>query len=509
MSAGDSTIRNEPLQIDDITVIDKGKVKKAVTAAALGNAMEWFDFGVYGFVAFALGKVFFPEASPSVQTIAALATFSVPFLVRPLGGVFFGVMGDRFGRQKVLSATIILMAVSTFCIGLIPSYDSIGLLAPILLLLCKLAQGFSVGGEYTGAAVFVAEFAPDRKRGFLSSWLDFGSIAGFVLGAGVVVVLSSILGEARFLEWGWRVPFFLAAPLGLIGLYLRHAAEETPAFTEQLERMEKEDQDAVGSAPRISFKEIVGRYWRSLLACVGIVLVTNVTYYMLLTYMPTYLSHNLHYSEDHGVLIIIVVMIGMLFVQPVVGWASDRVGRRPFIAVGSLGLLVGAVPAFHLITSGNIGLIFVGLLLLAVLLNCLIGVMASTLPAMFPTRVRYSALAAAFNISVIICGVTPTAAAWLVEVTGDLMMPAYYLMAVALVGLLTAWLMRETANRPLRGDTPNASSRREARELLQQAYDHIEASVGDLDVQIEGLQAKIDDLQQRKQVLVDRHPDLV
>jgi MHS family proline/betaine transporter-like MFS transporter len=225
--------------------------------------------------------------------------------------------------------------------------------------------------------------------------------------------------------------------------------------------------------------------------------------------MPTYLSHNLHYSEDHGVLIIIVVMIGMLFVQPVVGWASDRVGRRPFIAAGSLGLLVGAVPAFHLITSGNIGLIFVGLLLLAVLLNCLIGVMASTLPAMFPTRVRYSALATAFNISVIICGVTPTAAAWLVEVTGDLMMPAYYLMAVALVGLLTAWLMRETANRPLRGDTPNASSRREARELLQQAYDHIEASVGDLDVQIEGLQAKIDDLQQRKQVLVDRHPDLV
>ncbi len=508
MSAGDSTIRNEPLQIGDITVIDKGKVKKAVTAAALGNAMEWFDFGVYGFVAFALGKVFFPEASPSVQTIAALATFSVPFLVRPLGGVFFGVMGDRFGRQKVLSATIILMAVSTFCIGLIPSYDSIGLLAPILLLLCKLVQGFSVGGEYTGAAVFVAEFAPDRRRGFLGSWLDFGSIAGFVLGAGVVVVLSSILGEARFLEWGWRVPFFLAAPLGLIGLYLRHAAEETPAFTEQLERMEKEDQDAVGSAPRISFKEIVGKYWRSLLVCVGIVLVTNVTYYMLLTYMPTYLSHNLHYTEDHGVLIIIVVMIGMLFVQPVVGWASDRIGRRPFIAAGSLGLLVAAIPAFHLINSGNTGWIFVGLLLLAVLLNCLIGVMAATLPAMFPTRVRYSALATAFNISVILCGVTPTVAAWLVESTGNLMMPAYYLMAAAIVGLVTAWLMRETANQPLRGDTPNASSRREARELLQQAYDHIEASVEDLDAQIEGLRTKIDDLQQRKQVLVDRHPDL-
>lgn len=509
MSTGESTIRNEPMQIDDITVIDKAKVKKAVTAAALGNAMEWFDFGVYGFVAYALGKVFFPEASPSVQTIAALATFSVPFLVRPLGGVFFGVMGDKFGRQKVLSATIILMAISTFCIGLIPSYESIGILAPILLLLCKLAQGFSVGGEYTGAAVFVAEFSPDRRRGFLSSWLDFGSIIGFVSGAGVVVLLSSIVGEEQFLEWGWRVPFFLAAPLGLIGLYLRHAAEETPAFTEQLERMEKEDQDAVGSAPRISFKEIVSKYWRSLLVCVGIVLVTNVTYYMLLTYMPTYLSHNLHYSEDHGVLIIIVVMVGMLFVQPFVGMASDRIGRRPFIAAGSLGLLVAAIPAFHLITSGNTGWIFVGLLLLAVLLNCLIGVMASTLPAMFPTRVRYSALASAFNISVIIAGVTPTLAAWLVETTGDLMMPAYYLMVVAAIGLVTAYFMHETANKPMRGDTPNAGSRREARELLQEQYDHIEASVDGLDVEINDMQDKLADLERRKQALIDRHPDLV
>lgn len=151
------TNQASPLTIDDITIVDQSKLKKAVTAAALGNTMEWFDFGVYGFVAFALGKVFFPEVSPAIQTIAALATFSVPFLIRPLGGLFFGIMGDRFGRQKVLSLTIIIMAASTFCIGLIPGYNSIGILAPILLLLCKLAQGFSVGGEYTGAAIFVAE----------------------------------------------------------------------------------------------------------------------------------------------------------------------------------------------------------------------------------------------------------------------------------------------------------------------------------------------------------------
>ncbi|MGE8687391.1 MAG: glycine betaine/L-proline transporter ProP [Achromobacter sp.] len=497
-----------PLEIGDITVIDNTKLKKAVTAAALGNAMEWFDFGVYGFVAFALGKVFFPDASPAVQTIAALGTFSVPFLVRPLGGVFFGVMGDRFGRQKVLSLTIIIMAISTFCIGLIPSYESIGLWAPVLLLLCKLAQGFSVGGEYTGAAVFVAEYAPDRRRGFLGSWLDFGSIAGFVLGAGLVVLLQATLGERTFLDWGWRAPFFVAGPLGLLGLYLRHAAEETPAFTQQLEKMEQEDRDAVQERPAVSFREIFSKYRKALLVCIGMVLVTNITYYMLLTYMPTYLSSSLGYSEEHGVLIIVVVMIGMLFVQPVVGFFSDKIGRKPFLRVGSIGLLVIAVPAFSFVGSDNTGLIFLGLLFIAVFLNCLTGVMASTLPALFPTRIRYSALASSFNVAIIAAGLTPTVAAWLVEETGNLMMPAYYLMAASLIGIVTSFFLPETANRPLRGDTPTASNRREARALLQQAHEHIEQSVLDVEAEIAELEGKLEALRQRRQRLADRHPDL-
>lgn len=496
------------LELHDITIIDRSKLKKAISAAALGNAMEWFDFGVYGFVAFALGKVFFPDASPSVQMIAALGTFSVPFLVRPLGGLFFGVLGDRFGRQKVLSMTIILMAASTFCIGLIPSYASIGIAAPILLLLCKLVQGFSVGGEYTGAAIFVAEYSPDRKRGFLGSFLDFGSIAGFVLGAGVVVLLQSLMTEESFLSWGWRVPFFVAGPLGLIGLYLRHAAEETPAFQQQLDQMEQDDQDDVENRPRISFKEIATQYWRPLLVCIGMVLTTNITYYMLLTYMPSYLSHNLHYSEDRGVLIIIAVMIGMLFVQPVIGLASDRFGRKPFVLFGSVALLVLSIPCFHLIVSGKIGLIFVGLFLLAIVLNCFTGVMASTLPALFPTRIRYSALAASFNIAIIIAGLTPTIAAALVDSTGNLYLPAYYLMLVSLMGIATAIFMKETANKPLRGATPLASSKKEAKELLVQSYERLEQGVEDLDAEIAKLKEQIEALELRKQQYIDLHPHL-
>lgn len=488
-----------PIGLDDITIVDDAKMRKAITAAALGNAMEWFDFGVYGFVAYVLGKVFFPEASPSVQMIAALATFSVPFLIRPLGGLFFGRLGDKYGRQKVLAATIVIMSLSTFAIGLIPSYDSIGIWAPILLLLAKMAQGFSVGGEYTGASIFVAEYAPDRKRGFLGSWLDFGSIAGFVLGAGVVVLISAVIGEDAFQSWGWRLPFFLALPLGMIGLYLRHALEETPAFQQHVEQLEQGDREGLAGGPKVSFKEVATKHWRSLMTCVGVVVVTNVTYYMLLTYMPSYLSHNLHYSENHGVLIIIAIMVGMLFVQPMIGFVSDKIGRKPFILFGSIALFFLAIPAFMLINSGKLGLIFSGLLIIAVVLNFFIGVMASTLPAMFPTHIRYSALASAFNISILIAGLTPTAMAWLVETTNNLYMPAYYLMVFAVLGLFTVLTMKETANKPLRGAAPAASDIEEAKELLQEHEDNIEQKIEDIDAQIAELEAK-------RENLVQQHP---
>ncbi|MBJ3814689.1 glycine betaine/L-proline transporter ProP [Shimwellia pseudoproteus] len=488
-----------PITLSDVTIIDDAKLRKAITAASLGNAMEWFDFGVYGFVAYALGKVFFPGADPGVQMIAALATFSVPFLIRPLGGLFFGMLGDKYGRQSILSITIVIMSLSTFCIGLIPSYASIGLWAPALLLLCKMAQGFSVGGEYTGASIFVAEYSPDRKRGFMGSWLDFGSIAGFVLGAGLVVLISAIVGEENFLAWGWRLPFFLALPLGIIGLYLRHALEETPAFQQHVDKLEQGDRQGLQEGPKVSFKEIATKHWRGLLVCVGLVISTNVTYYMLLTYMPSYLSHNLHYSEDHGVLIIIAIMIGMLFVQPVIGLVSDRIGRRPFIFCGSIALLILAIPCFMLINSGVIGLIFAGLLILAVILNCFTGVMASSLPAMFPTHIRYSALASAFNISVLVAGLTPTVAAWLVETTNDLMMPAYYLMVIAVIGFITALTMKETANRPLKGATPAASDIQEAKEILREHHDNIEHKIDDIDEEIARLQLQ-------RQNLVDQHP---
>lgn len=482
----------QPMELNDITIISDDQFKKAITAASLGNAIEWFDFGVYGFLAYVLGKVFFPEASPSVQLVASLATFSVPFLVRPLGGIFFGILGDKFGRQRILAITIIIMSVSTFSIGLIPSYASIGIWAPVLLLVAKLAQGFSVGGEYTGAAIFVAEYAPDRKRGFLGSWLDFGSIAGFVLGAGVVVLITMLLGQERFEEWGWRIPFFIAGPLGVLGMYLRSALDETPTFQKHVESGQNQKQSLV---------EVLKANGRGILVCIGLVIATNVTYYMLLTYMPSYLSHNLKYSADHGVLIIIAIMLGILLIQPVIGLLSDRFGRKIFVRLGSIGLLLFSIPAFYLINTGHVVFIFFGLMFLATMLSCFTGVMASILPALFPTNVRYSAMAIAFNISVLVAGFTPTATAWLVETTHNLYMPAYYLMLIAAIGLVTVHYMKETANRPLRGETPVASDKAEAKEILQAHYDRIEARIESIDEEIERLGKK-------RAQLIQQHPEI-
>ncbi|QCE34064.1 glycine betaine/L-proline transporter ProP [Acetobacteraceae bacterium] len=502
------TRKLSPLKLSDVTIIDDKKLHKAITAAALGNALEWFDFGVYGYLVTVLGAVFFPAVTPSVQLIATLATFSVPFLIRPMGGMFFGVLGDKYGRQKILALTVILMTFSTFCIGLIPSYATIGIFAPLALLLCKMVQGFSVGGEYTGASIFIAEYSPDRKRGFMGSFLDFGSILGFVLGAGVVELLTGLIGQQALSEWGWRIPFFLALPLGFIGIYLRNALEETPIFQQHIETIEKEDREGLADRPRVPLKKIAVKYWRSLLSAVGLVIVCNVTYYILLTYLPSYMEHNLHYSSSKGVLIIVVVMVGMLFVQPLIGLFSDKIGRRPFVFAGSLGAIFLSLIAFHLIGSHVPAALFLGLFILAIILNCFLGVMASILPALFPTEVRYSALAISFNISVLIAGLTPTILAWLVQMTGNLMMPAYYLMGMGTIGFITTFFMRETANRPLRGAVPAASDIQEAKELLEEHQQTLEQKIESIDGIIHSLEEELNKKQIERQQLIDQHPHI-
>ncbi|GAN60480.1 proline/betaine transporter [Acetobacter cibinongensis] len=454
--------RRRHIQVDDITVVDGDMLKRAVGAAALGNAMEWFDFGVYGYIAITLGRVFFPSADAAAQILATFATFTVAFIVRPIGGAIFGPLGDRYGRQKVLAFTMILMAMGTFSIGLIPSYASIGIWAPILLMLARMVQGFSTGGEYGGAATFIAEYSTDRRRGLMGSWMEFGTLAGYVAGAGSVTILQLALTDSQMLSWGWRIPFMVAGPLGLLGLYMRTKLEETPAFAAYAEQAEQREQDKPG------WKDLFLVHWRQLLKCVGLVLVFNVTYYMVLTYMPSYLSVTLGYPETKGLLLIILVMLVMMPLNVVGGLFSDKLGRRPMIIGACLSLLVLSVPSLWLIQTGHDGLIFLGLMLLGVSLVCFTSSMPATLPALFYTPVRYTALSLAFNVSVsLFGGTTPLVTAWLIQRTGNLMMPAYYLMGAAVIGIVTMLTVKETARLPLRGSPPAVATEEELKAFMK------------------------------------------
>ncbi len=428
-------------------------MRRAVKAAALGNAMEWFDFGVYSYIAVTLGKVFFPSGNPTAQLLSTFGAFAAAFLVRPLGGMVFGPLGDRVGRQKVLAVTMIMMAAGTFAIGLIPSYATIGVWAPVLLLAARLVQGFSTGGEYAGASTFIAEYAPDKRRGFLGSWLEFGTLAGYIGGAGLVTLMTALLSDGDLMSWGWRIPFLIAGPMGIVGLYLRMRLEETPAFAAEVAKAET-------ARPKVPLREMVTGQWRALLLCVGLVLVFNVTDYMLLSYMPSYLTSELEYDETHGLLVVLGVMALMMVVQPFAGALTDRVGRRPVIAAGCAGFLLLSVPALLLIREGSLLAVALGMGALGMLLVCFTASMPSALPALFPTRVRYGSLSIGFNVSVsLFGGTTPLVVTALIGATGDMMMPAYYMMAAAVVGGVAVWFMTESAGRPLPGSAPAVEGR--------------------------------------------------
>ncbi|MET9042620.1 glycine betaine/L-proline transporter ProP [Streptomyces sp. NPDC004362] len=438
----------------DATVTDPALVRRAVKAAALGNAMEWFDFGVYSYIAVTLGKVFFPSGSPTAQLLSTFGAFAAAFLVRPLGGTVFGPLGDRVGRQKVLALTMIMMAAGTFAIGLIPSYATIGVGAPVLLLAARLVQGFSTGGEYAGASTFIAEYAPDKRRGFFGSWLEFGTLAGYIGGAGLVTLLTALLSSDDLVAWGWRIPFLIAGPMGIIGLYLRMRLEETPAFAAEVEKAE-------AARPRVPLREMISGQWKALLLCMGLVLVFNVTDYMLLSYMPSYLTSELKYDETHGLLVVLGVMALMMVVQPFAGALTDRIGRRPLIAAGCAGFLFLSVPAVLLIRQGGLLAVALGMGALGLLLVCFTAAMPAALPALFPTRVRYGSLSIGFNVSVsLFGGTTPLVVTALIGATGNMMMPAYYMMAAAVIGGAAVWFMAESAGRPLPGSAPSVEPAR-------------------------------------------------
>lgn len=417
------------------------RMRKVIMAAGAGHFVEWFDFGLYGTLATVISLNFFQQGNTQAALLSAFAVFGAGFVMRPLGGLFWGSLGDRVGRRTTLATVILVTSGATVVMGLLPTYDMVGLWAPILLVIVRLVQGFAAGGESSGATTLLAEYAPSNRRGFVSSFVDVFGFAAFVVGAGLVLIFTSTLGTEALNTWGWRLLFLLALPLGLAGLYLRRRLEDTPEF-----RAVQQKGDVVKSPLRTSFRTS----WRALLFCVGFVVIKAVGHWILQTFMPSYLQTDLHYSQPLSYGVTVIGLLAIAILVPFMGLLSDKIGRKPVMIAGCVGFLVLTYPTLMLMSAGNFFAATAAMILLGVFMAAFDGASSAAMAELFPTNIRYGSMAIAYNFSVAIFGgITPYFATWLIASTGNPFAPAFYVMAAALITLITVLRARETFKKPL------------------------------------------------------------
>ncbi|NVN00813.1 MFS transporter [Arthrobacter sp. SDTb3-6] len=421
--------------------LDAGTRRRVITASFIGNFVEWFDYAVYGYLAATIAHAFFPTADKQTGLLLTFGVFAISFFVRPLGGFIWGQIGDKVGRKNALSLSILIMSGATFAIALIPGYNTVGLAAPILLLVVRVVQGFSAAGEYAGASAFLVEYAPPNRRGIYAAVVPASTAAGLLLGSLIAALLSITLTTGQMNDWGWRLPFLLAAPMGLIGRYIRTKLEDTPAF-----RAMAEKDNAVKAPVAALFKN----HWQGLLLAVGAVLLNAVGFYVILSYMPTYLSEELGFGAAESFLattIALLTYIGFIFLT---GLASDRFGRKRVLITASVLFILLTVPAFMLLDTRNFLVILLVQILLGGMLTLNDGTLPSFLAELFPTRVRYSGFAVSFNLSnALFGGTAPFVATLLIATSGSKLAPGWYLMAAALISLVAVLCAKETSKDPL------------------------------------------------------------
>lgn len=409
--------------------------RKLVFAGLVGNIMEWYDFAVYGYFAAIIAPLFFPSSSAAVSLIAAFGAFAAGFLVRPLGGLFFGRIGDLFGRQKALLLSVMAMAVPTVLLGCLPTYAQIGILAPILIVALRVIQGLSVGGEYTCSLVFLAEHAPPERRARMAVWGMWGATAGILLGSGVGALVADGLGDEQLSSWGWRLPFLVGGVVAITGILVRRAIHLPP----------------VSGDSRSPVRDTFTRHRGAVMRVALLNIANGVGFYTAFVYSVTYIRNIDGLEESRALELNTLSMAMLLFILPATAWLADKLGRRPLVIFATAWLAAGVVPFFHLIHHTDPGLIFLGELGFLIGISLLAGGLAAANVELTPAPVRCTGLAFAYNASIgWFGGTTPLIATWLITQTGDPIMPAYWVLLAGVASFLVAvFLMRETRDDPL------------------------------------------------------------
>jgi MHS family proline/betaine transporter-like MFS transporter len=412
--------------------------RRAILSCAVGNFFELFDFTIYGYFAVAITRAFYPTGS----MYGTYAAFGAAFLMRPVGAIVLGAYGDRMGRRAALVVTIGIMACATGAVGLIPTYASIGYWAPVLLVLCRLSQGFSTGGEWGGAATFLVEYAPPGKRGLTGSWQQFSTQIGGLTGSLSAALLASTLSDADFYAWGWRIPFLCGFLLGPVGYYLRRKVAETPAFEHAVEAR------IVETAPlRVAVRAYGGR----MIQAFGLSIIGCIANFVFVVYLVSYAINTLHLPPGAALSCAVASGSVVVVLTPFVGALTDRIGRRPLILACALLNLAFDYPLFLLaIRGGNFESLLLALVCNATFQALYTGTIPSILAEMFPTRVRYTALSVSYGFAVVLFGgFAPLISTWLVDATGNPLAPAFYVMTGGALSAVAILSMREYRNVPL------------------------------------------------------------
>jgi MFS transporter, MHS family, proline/betaine transporter len=416
--------------------IPQHSARRAALAGLIGNVLEWFDFSVYGYFASDIGKQFFPQSSASAQYLLAFAVFAIGFVARPIGGLVLGMVGDRIGRRALMMLSIALMGGSTLLLGLLPTYASLGVAAPLLLVSLRLIQGFSLGGEFTGSMVYTTESSTAGRRGFISSFTGMGTTLGFILGSASAWLIHAALTADEVAAWGWRIPFIASVILCVIGWFLRSTLHET-----------SEGMKAAASRPAL-FSSLVAD-WLPMLQTFGIVAMTNAAYYLTFTYAVERRS-SAAVAGSTFLLANTLSLVVVLFMKPFGGWLSDRTGRRRLMLTLTILTMLLVYPALSLMLYGAPWKFWVGQILLAMPLGMALGAQGAMVVEIFPLRTRIMSMSFAYSVTLALAGGTaPLVAAWLIELLGDSLAPAYYIMLYGAIGLALISPMRETNRRAL------------------------------------------------------------